>query len=72
MLDAKLHEFKKSLNTQHTVESTESLDLTIEQIIQLLEISGIIPEDAEDLEVYYGDGNRSLPMEEHLAFRWES
>ena len=67
---ATIDEFKKSLKVETTVEETGALDITIEQIIELLEIIGVLPECSDYLEVYYGDGKRSLGMEEHLAVRW--
>ena len=69
--NTKLDKFKKSLDlTQRVVEIDGRLDLTIDQLIELLYITGVLPEDAEDLEVYYGDTTHSAPMEDHLTFRW--
>lgn len=70
MLNSDLDTFKKSLKVERTVEETGALDITIEQIIELLEIIGIVPKHAEELEVYYEDSKRSIPMEEYLAIRW--
>ncbi len=72
MLDAKLHELKKSLDLtqERTIKIAGRLKLSIEQLVQLLKITGVLPEEAEDPAVYYENQDLCLQDNPFLEIHW--